>query len=254
VPQEKHDLAQTEKDKEIAYQNYQQLKKSIEEWQEERGNYWAKQLTPSHSLPYFTISTLPLQGVLELAALLLKKSDFNRREISFSQEELEQALNQFLQGYPLEDQELYSSLYMAVSGVLDLARRHLPADVLQMAESALSISCPVCGQTEVLSLLVPPVGKRTLACKLCGHQWEAKRVGCIRCGSEDASQHVYLHSEEHPGVEIAICQECSGSFKEFDLRIKPILDWVWEDVKTLSLDYAAQRWLNEQAQKNGSMQ
>lgn len=254
MPQEKHELSQNEKEMDVLYQNYRQLKESIVEWQQERGDYWTKHLTPSNSLPYYTISNLPIEGILELAVKLLEKSAPGETEIKISQEELERSLNQFLMGQQLEDYEIYSRLYMAVGGLLDLARQNLPEDDRQKAENAISLSCPVCGQEEVLSILVPPVGKRALTCKLCGHEWEAKRVGCIRCGSEDAFQQVYLNNGEYTGVEIVACEECGGSFKEFDLRTRPIEDLVWEDVKTMSLDYAAQRWLNEKAKKRGSIQ
>jgi len=109
-------------------------------------------------------------------------------------------------------------------------------------------------QNYSLLILSPPNGRRFLHCSICGHEWLAKRVGCIRCGIEEGSKLNYLKSEEYPGVEIVICLACGQHSKEYDLRLLSIVDVNWETIRTLPLDYAAENWLAEQAQSQGKVQ
>lgn len=225
------------------YKVYQKLQKVIFQWQETQGQYWAKHLVPNMRYPYFSLPNLPEEPILELVKCLLEASDR-----VCSEEELRSAWNLYGQGQTLQDQELFSHFTLAVSAMFRWARLSLPENLRQKAESEVGPICPICGQEASLSALVPPVGKRVLHCLRCDHEWQSKRVGCIHCGSEDASMQTYLKNENFPGVEIVVCQACGGDFKEIDLRERRVKDWVWEDIRTLPLNYAAEKWLSQNLQ------
>lgn len=224
---------------------YQEMKRKILKWRGERGRYWVQRLVPDETYPYFSLNRLPKEPVLELVDRLLEGS-----KRSWSKDELHSAWKQYLFGKELKDQELYSGFTFAVQGVLGFARKSLPEDILQTAENYTGQVCPICGQEAGLSVLVPPAGKRMLHCTHCDHEWSAKRVGCIHCGSEKASEQIYLKNENFPGVEIAFCQSCGRDFKEVDLRKRRVEDFVWEDLRTLPLNYAAEKWIDEHPQKD----
>lgn len=223
---------------------YQKLQNVISQWQKERGQHWAKNLIPNRMYPYFSLSSIPEEPILELVERLLEESKWHG-----SAEELHSLWSRYLFEQRLEDSELFSRFTLAVQGVLGLARRCLPEDLLLAAGNETGQVCPICGQEAGLALLVPPVGKRVLHCTSCGHEWPGKRIGCIHCGSEEASEQTYLKNEDFPGVEIVVCQTCGGSFKEVDLRERKVEDLVWENIRTLPLNYAADKWLHEQTER-----
>ncbi|CAA7602190.1 Protein involved in formate dehydrogenase formation [Acididesulfobacillus acetoxydans] len=193
--------------------------------------------------PYFTIGRLPEKSVIELWHKLNAASGR-----ACSPEETVQRFEQFKASGTLAEADMLGRLRIALAGVAGLARRQYSAEELEAAgHNWLSPVCPVCGEQSLLSLVLPPVGKRHLFCRVCGHEWAGKRVGCILCGSEQAKEQTYLRSESYPGVEIVVCQTCGGYFKEFDARERWVDDWVWEDIRTLPLDYAAEKWLAESA-------
>lgn len=246
MPQIKQEVQLKDQELELITLNktYRELKQIVSEWQEERGAFWTQYLTFSDSLPYIKVSELPIEGVVELTERMLQKIPLSGgREGVLSQEKLQHVVQQILLNQLVEDSELYSRLFMALSGMLDLARRHLPETTLKSTKNLESLLCPVCGQGAGIAVLLPPVGKRFSFCTACGHEWTAKRVGCIRCGSEEAARQSYLESDRYPGVEMVVCQECGESFKEIDLRTRAISDLVWEDLRTLPLNYAAEQWL-----------
>lgn len=230
------------------YEAYQKIQATIIHWQKERGEHWVLGLIPNGSFPYFSLESLPEEPILELVERLLEE-----KERCLSTVELSTFWSRFLQGGDFGDAELLSLFNLASNGVLELARKHLPEDLLQAAVKEEGHLCPICGQAPGLSVLTPPVGRRYLHCTKCGQDWPGKRVGCIRCGSEEASEQTYLKNEDFPGVEIVVCQTCGGDFKEVDLRERTVEDYVWEDIRTLPLNYAAEKWQSEQAQKKGSL-
>lgn len=227
---------------------YLKLQAIIVQWQSDRGEYWSQGFVPNTSFPYFRLENLPVEAVLELVGCLLEGK--NRQ---FPAEELQPLWNRFLSGQDFEDAELLSLFNLAINGTLELARKYLPEDLRQVADSEEAHLCPICGQEPGLTVLTPPVGKRYLHCTRCGQDWPGKRVGCIYCGSEEASEQTYLKNEEFPGVEVIACGACGRDFKELDLRERTIEDFVWEDIRTLPLNYAAEKWHNEQTQKKGSL-
>lgn len=218
---------------------YTALQECIKEWHSEDHPAITEWILLSKK-PYFTLSDLPEGPVLELWQRLNERAG-----VHFTPEALSQALLEFKAGQNLSNQEMLTRLLFAFSGVAGRLRKELPQETFPDAtEERPQSVCPVCGEETRLSLLVPPVGKRELFCRICGHTWPVKRVGCIICGSENAANQTYLHAPEFPGVNIAACQECGEYFKEFDLRTRSVEDLVWEDIRTLPLNYAAEQWLS----------
>lgn len=237
---------QEEEQLKAAYHVYQLFQDKIKIWQQERGGFWGEKLRPADTPPYYSNINLPEDPVLEL---WLNLNDV--AEADYPVEKLQKLLNEFKSGKEVNDLELLSRLQMSIKGVAELARTQLKPKQLDVLQAWESSNCPVCKEKPVLSVLTPPVGKRYLHCMVCGQEWPGQRVGCIRCGSENASKQVYLHVEEFPGVEIAVCQECGEYFKEIDLRKVTVEDFIWEDIKTLPLNYAAENWLEENVKESG---
>lgn len=243
MAEHKHSNSAQPSDMDKLHEVYQVLQEKIREWQEERGGYWVQRLIPDETYPYFSLNLLPKEPVLELAERLLEESGR-----LWSKEELQSAWNRYCLGQEFKDQELFSKLAFAVQGVLGLARKSLTQNLLQTGNYTGQV-CPICGQEAGLAVLVPPVGKRMLHCTQCGHEWPAKRVGCIHCGDEEASEQTYLKNDLFPGVEIVFCHTCGRDFKEVDLRQRKVEDFAWEEIRTLPLNYALEKWINEQPQK-----
>ena len=244
---------------ERAYKTYSLLKNEVRSWQDERGYFWTERLRPAKTPPYYPLVDLPEEAVLELWQRL------NRVEgVVVSESDLRKKWIEFKAVRPVTDTEMLSRLYIALSGLARLSRKTIVepkkvADNYQAEDHLGEISCEskaclICGEDAALSVLTSPNGKRHMHCMLCGHEWPAKRVGCICCGSEEASEQIYLHSEEFPGVEMVVCQVCGQYFKEVDLRVLSVEDFVWEDVRTLSLNYAAEQWFAEHAKLSGNIQ
>lgn len=233
---------------EQAYLTYAQLKEEVKHWQEDRGSFWMERFTPEATPPYYPLVNIPEMMVLELWKRL------NRVVGAIvSETVLAETWNGFKTGRPVADPKLFSCLQIALSGITQLSRETITQFLgyteevcceTMLGESA---SCPICGEVAPLSILAPPNGKRFLHCTLCGHEWPTKRVGCICCGREGASEQNYLHSEEFPGVELVACESCGQYFKELDLRVLSVEDYVWEDLRTLPLNYAAEQWLADHA-------
>ncbi|KLU63394.1 protein FdhE [Peptococcaceae bacterium CEB3] len=198
--------------------------------------------------PYFTLDRLPEKSVIELWHQLDAASGQQ-----CGSEETVRRFEQFKATGTLTEADMLGRLRLAFAGVARLARRQYSAEELEAAGHRWPRPiCPVCGEQSPLSLVLPPVGKRHLFCRVCGHEWAGKRVSCILCGSELAKDQTYLRSESYPGVEIVICQTCGEYFKEFDARERWVDDWVWEDIRTLPLDYAAEKWLADLRRKDGN--
>jgi FdhE protein len=238
-----------DKTMEQAYQTYSLLNEEVKRWQDERGSFWMKELNPAETPPYYPYVELPEPAVLELWERL------NRvRGVLVSESVLRETWHEFIAGQPVSDPGLLSCLQIALSGIAHLSRLSAPGQVELSETSYESAVCPICGEGATFSVLVPPNGKRFLRCTLCGHEWPTKRVGCIRCGSEEADAQNYLNSGEFPGIEVVACEACGQYFKELDLRVLSVADYVWEDVRTLPLNYAAEQWLAEHAKLSGEVQ
>lgn len=241
---------------EQAHQTYSLLNEEVRRWQDERGSFWMEKLSPAETPPYYPLVDFPELVVLELWKRLNRVMG-----VLVSESELRETWNEFKAGQPVSDPEVLSSLQIALSGIAHLSRTKIMETKKAMfnaplpdSDEAESAGCPICGESAALSVLTPPNGKRCLHCTLCGHEWTTTRVGCIRCGTEEASDQNYLKSEEFPGIEVVACEACGQYFKELDLRVLSVSDYIWEDVRTLPLNYAAEQWLAEHAKVSGKVQ
>jgi FdhE protein len=234
-----------------AYQTYSLLKKVIEGWQEERGSFWMDKLSPLEIPPYYPLFHLPGPAIIELWLRLTKVMGDN-----VSESVLRETWENLKLGHSIPEVELLSTLQLALAGIAQLARLRIVSkmkhhhDDRQKPENNEAMNsedtnCPVCGEKAILSLLIPPHGKRLLHCCFCGHEWPTMRIGCILCGRDDAISQNYLQSKDYPGVELITCETCGQYFKEFDLRLLAAKDLVWEDVRTLPLNYAGEQWIIE---------
>ena len=231
---------------EQAYQTYSLLNEEVRRWQDERGSFWMEELSPAETPPYYPLVDFPEMVVLELWKRLNRVIG-----VLVSESVLRETWNEFKAGRSVSDPELLSCLQIALSGIAHLSRVNAP---LQDSDEAESTECPICGEGAAFSVLTPQNGKRCLHCTLCGHEWPTTRVGCIRCGREEASEQNYLNSGEFPGIEVVACEACGQYFKELDLRLLSVADYLWEDVRTLPLNYAAEQWLAEHAKVSGKVQ
>ena len=234
-----------DKTMEEAYQTYSLLKEEVARWQHERGSYWTEELNPAVTAPYYPLVDFPEMVIIELWKRLNRVIG-----VLIPESVLRETWRKFIAGKPVADPELVSWLQITVSGIAHLFNASGPD--LDKYEGT---GCPICGESAALSLLTPPYGKRRLHCTLCGHEWSTTSIGCIRCGSGEASEQNYLTSGEFPGIEVVACEACGQYFKELDLRLlSDATDYIWEDVRTLPLNYAAEQWLAEHAKASGKVQ
>ena len=241
---------------EQAHQNYSLLNEEVRRWQDERGSFWMEKLSPAETPPYYPLVDFPENVVLELWKRLNRLIG-----VIVSESDLKQTWNEFKAGQSVSDLELLSCLQISLSGIAHLLRARVMETkkdsfnaLLPDSEETESAGCPICSEAAAFSVLTTPNGKRCLHCSLCGHEWSTTRVGCIRCGSEEASKQNYLNSTEFPGIEVVACEACGQYFKELDLRVLVVADFIWEDVRTLPLNYAAEQWLAEHAKVSGKVQ
>lgn len=241
-------------DVERAYQKYEQLKQEVNAWQQERGSYWLVNLSLAKESPYLPILDLPQDAIIELWQRLNISA-----KVETSDSALQQMWEQLKQGQNIMDSETATRLQMAVSGVAKLASQIV--DEKGVPEQSYNprasedpekdiLACPVCGEISTLAVLTEPDGKRVMHCTTCSFEWPVQRTGCLFCGSEDNKQIVYLDYEGFPGVEMGVCQVCGQYFKEIDGRKLPTRDYQWEDLRTLPLNYATERWIEDQVKKN----
>lgn len=242
---------------EQAYQKYRQLKQEVDAWRQERGSYWLANLCLAEEPPYLPIVDLPQDAIIEL---------WQRLNISAKVEITDPALwemwEQLKQGQNTMDPEMASRLQIAVSGVAKLAsqtvdEKGVPEQKYNPRASENPehniTACPVCGEISTLTVLTEPDGKRMMHCITCSFEWPVQRTGCLFCGSEDAKQLLYLDNEAFPGIEMAVCEVCGQYFKEIDGRKLLVKDYVWEDLRTLPLNYATELWLENQVKKNNQI-
>ncbi len=248
----------TTQDIENAYQKYRQLKQEVDGWRLERGSYWIAKLNLNEKPPYLPIGDLPQDAIIEL---------WQRLNISAKVEIIESTLGEMWEELKLGNNtmnpEMATRLQMAVSGVARLASQTVKGKGVpeleynprasENPETAVA-ACPVCSEISTLAVLTVPDGKRVMHCTTCNFEWPVQRTGCLFCGSEDSKQFIYLNNEEYPGVEMAVCQVCGQYFKEIDGRRLSAVDYFWEDMRTLPLNYATEGWIEEQLRKDNQIQ
>lgn len=243
---------------EKAYAKYALLKQKVEDWQQERGFHWGKTLELAETPPYLPLVDLPAEAIIELWQELNSTAS-----VDITDEKLMQIWQTFCNNQSLHeqmDEEMSTRFQMAIRGVAQLAAKMVADKVSDeggvgfSAQLHNNVQCPVCGETTSLAVVTPPGGKRIMHCNSCDHEWTVKRIKCLHCGSEDAKNHVYLNSEEFPGIEMVVCKTCGQYFKEIDIRKTPVKDFMWEDIRTLSLNYSTELWLAKQAEENKQLQ
>lgn len=225
-----------------AYKKYELLKKEVDEWQQERGAHWTKMLSLAEKPPYLPIMDLPLASIIELWQRLNVAAKVDIADFA-----LEEMWEQFKKGKSPMDAEMSTRFHMAISGVAKLASRLIEEKGVQAISGSQGITvCQVCGEQSAVAAITPPDGKRMMQCTLCGYEWPVKRVGCLFCGSEDAKQQIFLQNDAYPGIEMVVCKICGEVFKEIDARELVAKDYLWEDLRTLPLNFAAKLWVREQ--------
>ncbi|MFY9139356.1 MAG: formate dehydrogenase accessory protein FdhE [Thermacetogeniaceae bacterium] len=234
-----------------AFHKYQSLKQIVDLWQQERGSYWRNSLNLAEKPPYLPVRDLPAEAIIELWKRL---NSSMKTEISDA--DLSEILAQFTadQNTIDLDPEMSTCFHMAVSGVAHLAaemahQKGVRAHKFRDGAVSSELQCPVCAEFSKLAVVTPPDGKRVMHCTICGFEWPVKRVGCLHCGSEDAKQQIYLQNEDFPGIEMVVCLLCGQYCKEINARELSVRDYVWEDLRTLPLNYAAELWSKEHAKK-----
>ena len=187
--------------------------------------------------PYLPILDLPSDAIIELWQRLNQAA-----EVQISDAKLKEMWQQFKESQDIMDEKMSARFQMAVRGVAHLASQM--ANEKKVSAPSFhdhgGITCPVCGEDSTLAVLAPPNGKRAMHCTLCGFEWEVNRIGCLHCGSEDAKQQIYLKNEAFPGIEMVVCQLCGQYFKEIDTRELYVQDYIWEDIRTLPLNFATE--------------
>lgn len=244
---------------EQARQTYSLLNEEVRRWQDERGTFWKEELSPAETPPYYALLDLPEEAILEVWHRLNQVTG-----VVVSETDLREQWKEFKAVQTITDTETLSRLYIALSSVARLSREKIPnfnkiKTNSQDEDQPIGVSyqgsaCQICGETTALSVLAPPNGKRYLHCIVCEHEWPVERVGCICCGSKEHTQQTYLNSAEFPGVDVVVCTACGEYFKEVDLRVLSVKDFVWEELRTLPLNYAAEQWFADQAKVAGNVQ
>jgi len=240
-----------------AYQNYQFLKQEVDNWQQERSSYWLNQIELAEKPPYLPIQDLPSEAIIELWQRLncAAGKEVSDKELG----EIWQKIRTNQNIEQLMDAEMSTRFQMAVCGVAQLAARM--ANDKGVAEEIFNQSdyprdsavCPVCGEVTTLAVVTPPDGKRIMHCNTCGFEWMVKRMICLHCGNEDAKQRTYLKNESYPGFEMVVCLLCGEYSKEIDTRELQVRDYMWEDLRTLPLNFATEFWLSEHMKKDNQI-
>ncbi len=237
-----------------AFQKYKAMKQIIKEWQLERGAHWRNMLKLAEKPPYLLLRDLPTEALKELWQRLNAQVG-----VEIPDAELNKSLAQISEGEEVTDLDTEMSTYlrMALGGVAQLAveliaeQRVVNKSFKQEGQdnNTAQICCPLCDEPVSLAVVTQPDGKREMHCSLCGYQWQVPRLGCPHCGNEDADEQRYLRNEEFPGVEMLACLDCGQYIKEINARELIDEDYIWEDLKTLPLNFAAESWLKENAKK-----
>lgn len=242
---------------EQAYQKYRQLKLEVDAWRQERGSYWLASLSLNEESPYLPIVDLPQGAIIELWQRLNLSA-----KVEINDSDLWEMWEQLKSGNNMMEAEMATRLQIAVNGVAKLAsqtvnEKGVPEQKYNPRASENPeknvAACPVCGEISTLAVLTAPDGKRVMHCNTCNFEWPVQRTGCMYCGSEDSKKLFYLKNEAFPGIEMGVCQVCGQYFKEIDGRMLYAADYLWEDMRTLPLNYATERWIEEQVRNNNQI-
>ncbi len=231
---------------EQAYQKYKQLKQTVKEWQQEDNSYWLKDLKLADTPPYISVKNLPLAAVTQLWQRLNTFSNLN-----ISTSKLEEIWKQVEKNEKVTDEideGVLLNLQLAINGVAGLAGQIVAEKNLLELETGNhhnNAVCPVCGELSSIVVLKAPNGNRVVHCNTCNLEWPSKRIGCIYCNETEPKKQMYLKNDAFPGIEVVACKSCGNYFKEIDARELVVEDYIWEDLRTIPLNYATELWLKE---------
>jgi FdhE protein len=125
----------------------------------------------------------------------------------------------------------------AIRPYLQLTAEKIQADIDRAVPGA---GCPVCGEPVRLAVLEED-GKKVIHCPRCLAHWNAKRLECSHCGSEDHQTTKFLTIEGDAVSQIQVCEKCHGYIKIIDTRqyiTKPSAALL--DLNSIHLDFVAQ--------------
>ena len=79
--------------------------------------------------------------------------------------------------------------------------------------------CPHCGFPILCSIAREEgMGRRRSAlCSLCSTEWAIARLGCLRCGEQEASRLPIFSFDAWAHIQVAVCESCGGYLKSFDM-------------------------------------
>jgi FdhE protein len=117
-------------------------------------------------------------------------------------------------------------------------------EVGSLPRAAEAHRCPACGSPPSVARLRRADGLRLLTCGLCGTEWEAVRLSCACCGTQDRDSLGVLRLDDADVRWIETCERCKGYVKTVDERKLPDDETVLpvvEEAATLHLDLLAER-------------
>jgi FdhE protein len=104
--------------------------------------------------------------------------------------------------------------------------------------------CPACGSAPSVARLRRADGRRLLTCGLCGSEWEAVRLACACCGTQEQALLSVLRLGDADARWVETCDGCKGYIKTVDERRLPegeVVLPIVEESATLHLDFLAER-------------
>jgi FdhE protein len=59
--------------------------------------------------------------------------------------------------------------------------------------------------------------RRSAVCCLCSSEWTVARLGCLRCGEQEAPKLPVFSFDAWPHIQIEGCDSCGGYLKSIDM-------------------------------------
>ncbi len=227
-------------------------------------------IDPSEFLIDSTAATQTFEAVCDLAVELAPGLAGNARflkktvsERSFDPDALfsavlnqqDQAIQDLSRLLDVPEQELILFGYLSIAPSIRACAEQLEIYLAGMPELQKGY-CPICGNLPDMAFLDQD-GRQFLHCCFCGHEWKAKRIGCVYCGNNGKDMQHYFYNEEEKEYRVNLCDHCRQFIKLVDLRqmnreFFPNL----EMIATLHLDMQAREkgYTHESPYKNPAYQ
>lgn len=237
---------------EQAYQKYKHLRQIVEKWQQKDNSNWLEALELADTPPYISVKEFPIMPIIELWQQL---NSFSNMDVPNSR--LEAIWKEFKNDKNITDaveEGILLNLQLAINGTAQIIRQAVVEKMflidLEDTNQFSTTMCPICGETPSVVVLKAPNGHRVIHCSTCDFEWPALRIGCIYCNNTEAKKQMYLKNDIFPGIEAVACTSCGNFFKEIDTRELLVRDFIWEDLRTIPLNYATELWLKENVSIN----